>query len=233
MSFYLHKKNKKTYFEENCIMMRIIMLGAPGSGKGTQTQLLSKYFYIPFISAGEILRQESKKNEKTKKYIKKTINQGKLVKNSFIINLIKKKIKKKNCFDKFILDGFPRTIKQAESLKKHIKMHFVIHLKISADNILKRITGRLIHEPSGRTYHETFNPPKKKYIDDLTGELLSKRKDDKKKIIITRLKEYKKLTEPLINWFKMEDLKKNIKYIEINANKSIYKINKKIISCIH
>ncbi|WP_232036878.1 adenylate kinase family protein [Buchnera aphidicola] len=214
-------------------MMRIIMLGAPGSGKGTQTQLLSKYFYIPFISAGEILRQESKKNEKTKKYIKKTINQGKLVKNSFIINLIKKKIKKKNCFDKFILDGFPRTIKQAESLKKHIKMHFVIHLKISADNILKRITGRLIHEPSGRTYHETFNPPKKKYIDDLTGELLSKRKDDKKKIIITRLKEYKKLTEPLINWFKMEDLKKNIKYIEINANKSIYKINKKIISCIH
>ncbi|VFP85062.1 Adenylate kinase [Buchnera aphidicola (Cinara splendens)] len=213
--------------------MRIIMLGAPGSGKGTQTQLLSKYFYIPFISAGEILRQESKKNEKTKKYIKKTINQGKLVKNSFIINLIKKKIKKKNCFDKFILDGFPRTIKQAESLKKHIKMHFVIHLKISADNILKRITGRLIHEPSGRTYHETFNPPKKKYIDDLTGELLSKRKDDKKKIIITRLKEYKKLTEPLINWFKMEDLKKNIKYIEINANKSIYKINKKIISCIH
>ncbi|VFP77886.1 Adenylate kinase [Buchnera aphidicola (Cinara cf. splendens/pseudotsugae 3390)] len=213
--------------------MRIIMLGAPGSGKGTQTQLLSKYFYIPFISAGEILRQESKKNEKTKKYIKETINQGKLVKNSFIINLIKKKIKKKNCFDKFILDGFPRTIKQAESLKKHIKMHFVIHLKISTDNILDRITGRLIHEPSGRTYHKKFNPPKKKNIDDLTGELLSKRKDDKKKIIITRLKEYKKLTKPLIKWFKMEDLKKNIKYIEINANKSIHKINKKIILCIH
>uniref|UniRef100_A0A451DFN0 Adenylate kinase n=1 Tax=Buchnera aphidicola (Cinara pseudotsugae) TaxID=2518978 RepID=A0A451DFN0_9GAMM len=213
--------------------MRIIMLGAPGSGKGTQTQLLSKHFDIPFISAGEILRQESKKNEKTKNYINKTINQGKLVKNSFIINLIKKKIKKKNCFDNFILDGFPRTIKQAESLKKNIKMHFVIHLKINTNNILNRITGRLIHESSGRTYHKKFNPPKNKNIDDLTGELLSKRKDDKEKIIITRLKEYKKLTKPLINWFKMEDLKKNIKYIEINANKSIHKINKKIILCIH
>ncbi|VFP86123.1 Adenylate kinase [Buchnera aphidicola (Cinara pseudotaxifoliae)] len=213
--------------------MRIIMLGAPGSGKGTQTQLLSKYFYIPFISAGEILRQESKKNEKTKSYIENKINQGKLVNNSFIINLIKKKIKKKNCFNKFILDGFPRTIKQAESLKKHIKMQFVIHLKISTHNILNRITGRLIHTSSGRTYHKTFNPPKRKNKDDLTGELLSKRKDDDKKIIITRLEEYRKLTTPLIDWFKKEDLKQNVKYIEINANKSIHEINKKIILYIN
>ncbi|WP_232036830.1 adenylate kinase family protein [Buchnera aphidicola] len=210
-------------------MIRIIMLGAPGSGKGTQTQLLSKYFCIPFISAGEILRQEIRKNEKNKNYIKNIINKGKLVKNSFIIKIIKKKIQEKIYLNGFILDGFPRTIKQAESLKKYIKIEFILYLKIKLENIINRIEGRLIHESSGRTYHETLNPPKKKNIDNITGELLTKRKDDTKKIIITRLQEYEKFTKPLIKWFKKEELKNTIKYLEINANTSIQYIHKKII----
>ncbi|WP_232512962.1 adenylate kinase family protein [Buchnera aphidicola] len=214
-------------------MIRIIMLGAPGSGKGTQAQLLSKYFLIPFISAGEILRQEIKKNDKTKNYIQNTINKGKLVKNSFIIQLIKKKIKKKKYCNGFILDGFPRTIEQAESLKKNINIQYIIYLKIKHDSIINRIQGRLIHEPSGRTYHKIFNPPKQKNKDDITGELLHKRKDDNKKIILTRLKEYEKYTKPLIKWFRKEIKKNKIKLLEINSNKSITDINKKIIHYIN
>ncbi|WP_232036985.1 adenylate kinase family protein [Buchnera aphidicola] len=210
-------------------MIRIIMLGAPGSGKGTQTQLLSKYFCIPFISAGEILRQEIKKNEKNKNYIKSKINKGKLVKNSFIIKIIKKRIQKKIYLNGFILDGFPRTIKQAESLKNQIKVKYIIHLKVNLENIINRIEGRLIHEPSGRTYHETLNPPQKKNIDDITGELLTKRKDDNKEIIITRLKEYEIYTKPLIKWFKEEKSKNKIKYLEVNSNTSINNIHKEII----
>ncbi|VFP88637.1 Adenylate kinase [Buchnera aphidicola (Cinara piceae)] len=215
------------------MMIRIIMLGAPGSGKGTQAQLLSKYFLIPFISAGEILRQEIKKNDKTKNYIQNTINKGKLVKNSFIIQLIKKKIKKKKYCNGFILDGFPRTIEQAESLKKNINIQYIIYLKIKHDSIINRIQGRLIHEPSGRTYHKIFNPPKQKNKDDITGELLHKRKDDNKKIILTRLKEYEKYTKPLIKWFRKEIKKNKIKLLEINSNKSITDINKKIIHYIN
>ncbi|VFP79311.1 Adenylate kinase [Buchnera aphidicola (Cinara curtihirsuta)] len=214
------------------MMIRIIMLGAPGSGKGTQTQLLSKYFDIPFISTGEILRQEIKKNKKIRNYIEDTINQGKLVKNSFIIELIKKKIQEKKYYNGFILDGFPRTIEQAKSLKKNIKIQYIIHLKIKYYSVINRIKGRLIHEPSGRTYHEIFNPPKKKNKDDVTGELLNKRKDDNEKIIINRLKEYEIYTKPLIKWFKKE-IKNNIGYLEVNSNASIKYINKKIINYIN
>ncbi|VFP78290.1 Adenylate kinase [Buchnera aphidicola (Cinara cuneomaculata)] len=210
-------------------MTRIIILGAPGSGKGTQTQLLSQYFCIPFISAGEILRQEIKNNKQNKKYIKKTINKGKLVNNSFIIKLIKKKIQEKIYLNGFILDGFPRTIEQAEFLNKDIKIKFIIYLKIKLTNILNRIEGRLIHEPSGRTYHKILNPPKKKNLDDLTGEILTKRKDDNKKIISTRIKEYEIFTKPLIQWFKRETLTNSIKYFEINSNNSIQKIHQDII----
>ncbi|VAX76758.1 Adenylate kinase [Buchnera aphidicola (Cinara strobi)] len=213
--------------------MRIIMLGAPGSGKGTQANLLSKYLKIPFISAGEILRQEIKKNELTKNYIKNTINQGKLVKNNFIIRLIKKNIQEKNCYNGFILDGFPRTIEQAQSLNKTIPIHCVIHLNSKYLDIIERIEGRLIHEPSGRTYHKTFNPPKKNNIDDITGDLLSKRKDDKKRIIKNRLKEYDIYTKPLVNWFKNEQIQKKIEYLELDSSKSINRINKKIIDYIN
>ncbi|WP_075434080.1 adenylate kinase family protein [Buchnera aphidicola] len=209
-------------------MKRIIILGAPGSGKGTQAQLLSKSLCIPFISAGEILRQEIKKNEKTRSYIKNTINQGKLVKSSFMIQLIKENIQKKNSFNGFILDGFPRTIEQAKSLKKYIAIEYAIYLNIEYKDIINRIEGRLIHKPSGRTYHSIFNPPKQHNVDDITGEILSKRKDDTKKIIKTRFEEYIKHTQPLIHWFQKE--KKKIHYLEIEANQSINHIHKKIIN---
>ncbi|WP_236607826.1 nucleoside monophosphate kinase [Buchnera aphidicola] len=202
------------------------MIGPPGSGKGTQTQLLSKYFHIPCISTGEILRKEIKKNKKTKKYIKKTINKGKLIKNSFIIKIIEKNIKKKKFFNGFILDGFPRNIEQAKSLSKKINIEYIIYLKIKYDDIIKRITGRLIHASSGRTYHKIFNPPKIKNKDDITQEKLCSRNDDNEKTIKIRLQEYKKHTNPLIKWIKK---KKKIKFIEIHANQSIKIVNKKII----
>lgn len=213
-------------------MIRIIMLGAPGSGKGTQAQLLSQYFNIPFISAGEILRQEIKKNKKTKTYIKNTLNTGKLINDSFIIKLIKKKIKKKKYLNGFILDGFPRTMNQAQSLNQIIHIKYIIYLKINSNDVTNRIKGRLIHESSGRTYHKLFNPPKQKYIDDITGEKLIKREDDNEKTMLRRLIEYKKYTKPLINWLNQKKKENKFKYLEISANQSISNVNKQIIYSI-
>lgn len=214
-------------------MISIIMLGAPGSGKGTQMQLLSKYYNIPSISTGDVLRKKIRNDKKFAKCIKNVINQGKLIKDHIIIKLIKKRIKKSDCKNGFILDGFPRTIMQAKILKnKLFNINYALHLQLSKKKIFRRIQGRLIHEPSGRCYHKIFNPPKKKNIDDITGELLSVRKDDKINVIKTRLKEYKKYTIPLIYWLHHNMKKKKIKIFEINTDNSIKKINKKIIKLI-
>ncbi|WP_082252733.1 adenylate kinase family protein [Buchnera aphidicola] len=214
-------------------MIRIVMLGAPGSGKGTQMQLLSNYYHIPPISVGDILRKKMNIDFKFKKYVQNYINNGKLVNDDIIIKLIKKRIEQKDCHNGFILDGFPRTIKQAEILQDNLfTINYILHLTIPEKKIFERIIGRLVHIPSGRCYHEKFNPPQEKNKDDITGEALSIRKDDKIKIIKIRLKEYKKYTAPLLDWFNKNMKKNKIKFFEIQTVHSIKKINRKILDLL-
>lgn len=214
-------------------MIRIVILGAPGSGKGTQMQLLSNYYRIPPISVGDMLRKKIITNQKSKKYIQTRINNGKLLSDKMIIDLIKKRTEKADCNNGFILDGFPRTIQQAKILKNNFfAINYILYLKLSEKKIFERIIGRMIHIESGRCYHKKFNPPKKKNRDDITGEKLSIRKDDNINIIKIRLQEYKKHTVPLLSWFHKNKEKNNIKFFEIQTNYSIHEVNKKILDLL-
>ncbi|CAL4325093.1 Adenylate kinase [Buchnera aphidicola (Neophyllaphis podocarpi)] len=205
--------------------MRIILLGAPGTGKGTQAKLISDIYKIPNISTGIILRKQIKKN----KQIKKIIESGKLVSDEIVISLIKKRISQIDCKKGFILDGFPRTIFQAEAMQKEkIKVDYVLEFKLSINQIIKRITGRRIHLKSGRSYHIQFKKPILEGKDDITGESLEIRKDDNILILKKRLKEYKFNRILLMNFYLKEKNKKKLKYKIINANENTETITSKI-----
>jgi adenylate kinase len=208
--------------------MRIVLIGPPNSGKGTQAKFISEKYNIPKISIGDLLRSiiKKKKNQIYKK-IKKKINQGKLIKDNIIISLLQKRLLKKDCIKGYILDGYPRTLNQARIIKeKKIKIDFVLEFIVSKKIIFKRALGRKIHLPSGRIYHKIYNPPLKKNIDDITGEKLITRKDDNKKIIKKRLSEYKKYQEKISQFYKFEKKMGNIKYIKIDGEKNQKTIQK-------
>ncbi|WP_343182974.1 nucleoside monophosphate kinase [Buchnera aphidicola (Neophyllaphis podocarpi)] len=205
--------------------MRIILLGAPGTGKGTQAKLISDIYQIPNISTGIILRKQIKKNKK----IKKIIESGKLVSDEIVISLIKKRISQIDCKTGFILDGFPRTIFQAKAMQKEkIKVDYVLEFKLSINQIIKRITGRRIHLKSGRSYHIQFKKPILEGKDDITGESLEIRKDDNILILKKRLKEYKFNRILLMNFYIEEKNKKRLKYKVIDANEKTETITSKI-----
>ncbi|CAL4043608.1 Adenylate kinase [Buchnera aphidicola (Tetraneura ulmi)] len=205
-------------------------MGAPGTGKGTQSNFIKEKFNIPKITLGDLLRSKNTiKNEKIRKKINLIISSGKLVNDEIIFDLIKKRIYKKDCEKGFLLDGFPRTMKQAYFIKKEkIKIDYVIEFFMSTELIIKRILGRKIHIPSGRIYHSIFNPPIKEDIDDITGEKLTERNDDNILSIKKRIQEYKKFSKKLIKFYIKENKKKNIKYFRINTSISILEIQKKI-----
>ncbi|WP_343192515.1 nucleoside monophosphate kinase [Buchnera aphidicola (Taiwanaphis decaspermi)] len=208
--------------------MKIILLGSPGTGKGTQANLISKKFNIPNICTSAILRNSFKRYSSSN--IKNNIDNGILVKDNIVMSLIKERIKKKDCLKGFVLDGFPRNLSQAKLFEKlKININHIIELFLPKEKIISRLTtGRMIHKSSGRTYHIKFNPPIKEKIDDITGEKLSYRKDDNIKIINKRLKEYfSKFKE--IKYFYM---KKKINYLTINSEESPNNVNKKIIKKI-
>ncbi|BBI01367.1 adenylate kinase [Buchnera aphidicola (Nipponaphis monzeni)] len=209
--------------------MRIIMLGPPGSGKGTQSNFITKKYNITKISIGDILRNAFKKNKNFQNYITKQINQGKLVADNIVYDLLKKRILKKDCKNGFLLDGFPRNLKQAYMLtKEKIHIEYVIELLVSTYVLKDRIKNRMIHVPSGRIYHTVYNPPKKLGFDDITGEILSIRKDDTNKILQLRLKEYKSNIQLLTKYYLKQSKKKYLKYFKINGNNNIQRINHEI-----
>ncbi|WMY96715.1 MAG: adenylate kinase [Arsenophonus sp.] len=211
--------------------MFVILLGAPGSGKGTQAYFIVKKYGIPKISTGDILRNEIKKNKKLGIQIKKLINNGQLVTNEVVISLIKKRIIENDCKKGFLLDGFPRTIAQAEVIKNiGICIQYVLELHVSDDTIIERITGRRIHKLSGRIYHIKFNPPKIKNKDDITGDDLIIRDDDKEDIIRKRLMEYHKFTKPVIDYYRKESINGRTNFIRLNGSSEIIKINKQLIN---
>ena len=182
--------------------MRIILLGPPGAGKGTQAQFISQHFHIPQISTGDMLRAAVKAQTPLGLAAKSVMEQGQLVSDEVIIALVKERIAQPDCENGFLLDGFPRTITQAEALKQQkISLDFVIELEIDDNLIVERMSGRLVHVNSGRVYHQVNHPPKVPGIDDLTGEPLIQRKDDQEDTVRERLAVYHRQTKPLVDYY--------------------------------
>ena len=182
--------------------MRIILLGSPGSGKGTQAQFITKKFAIPQISTGDMLRAAVKAGTPLGVEAKKVMDAGGLVSDEIILGLIKERIAHKDCSNGFLLDGFPRTIAQAEGLlAMQVEIDYVIEIAVDDVEIIKRMAGRRVHLSSGRTYHVEFNKPEKEGLDDETGESLVQRDDDKEETVKKRLAVYHEQTLPLVDYY--------------------------------
>ncbi len=189
--------------------MKLILLGAPGAGKGTQATFICQQYGIPQISTGDMLRAAVKAGTPLGMQAKQVMDAGGLVSDDLIINLVKERITQADCANGFLFDGFPRTIPQADAMKAAgVKLDYVLEIDVPFEAIIDRMGGRRSHPPSGRTYHIKFNPPKVAGIDDVTGEPLVQRDDDKEETVKKRLDVYSAQTRPLVeyysNWAKAE-----------------------------
>jgi len=183
--------------------VRLILLGGPGAGKGTQAAQLAEHFGIPQISTGDMLRAAVAAKTPLGLSAKKIMDAGQLISDDIIIGLVQERLKQPDCERGFLLDGFPRTIPQAEALQvAKIALDHVIEIAVNDEEIVKRISGRRVHLTSGRAYHLEYNPPKNEGMDDITGEALILRDDDREGIIRKRLEVYHTQTEPLISFYK-------------------------------
>ncbi len=212
--------------------MKIILLGAPGAGKGTQAQFLTKRYNIPQISTGDMLRAAIKAGTEMGKMAKAAMDAGQLVTDAIIIGLVKDRITEDDCKNGYLLDGFPRTLAQADALTNaQIAIDAVIEIDVADSEIVKRMSGRRAHLASGRTYHILYNPPKVEGKDDVTGEDLVLRDDDKESVVQDRLKVYHELTSPLIGYYKNQALHNaNLKYITVDGTAQIDAVEQAIIS---
>ena len=182
--------------------MRLILLGAPGAGKGTQATFLCQKYSIPQISTGDMLRAAVKAGTPLGIEAKKVMDSGGLVSDDLIINLVKERIAQPDCAQGFLFDGFPRTIPQADSMKAAgVKLDYVLEIDVPFDAIIERMSGRRSHTASGRTYHVKYNPPKVEGKDDATGEALIQRDDDKEETVRKRLEVYSAQTRPLVAYY--------------------------------
>ncbi len=182
--------------------MKLILLGAPGAGKGTQASYIKEKFGIPQISTGDMLRAAIKAGTPLGLAAKQVMDAGNLISDDIIINLVKERIKEADCAKGFLFDGFPRTIPQAQAMKDaDIRIDYVVEIDVADSEIVQRMGGRRVHPASGRTYHEVFNPPKVPGKDDVTGEDLVQRPDDAEETVIKRLNVYHEQTQPLVEYY--------------------------------
>ena len=182
--------------------MKLILLGAPGAGKGTQAAFITQKYGIPQISTGDMLRAAVKAGTPLGLQAKGVMESGGLVSDELIINLVKERIAQPDCANGFLFDGFPRTLPQAEAMKQAgVKLDYVLEIDVPFDAIIERMSGRRSHPASGRTYHVKFNPPKAEGKDDLTGEPLVQRDDDKEETVRKRLQVYNDQTRPLVSYY--------------------------------
>ena len=209
--------------------MRIILLGAPGAGKGTQAQFIMEKYGIPQISTGDMLRAAVKAGTELGNQAKAIMDAGKLVTDELVIALVKERIAQEDCKNGFLLDGFPRTIPQADAMKEAgIKIDSVLEFAVPDELIVDRIVGRRVHAPSGRVYHVKYNPPKVEGQDDVTGEELTTRKDDQEETVRKRLVEYHQLTAPLIAYYSKEAEAGNTAYHKIDGTQPVAEVSKQL-----
>lgn len=214
--------------------MRLILLGGPGAGKGTQATFITEKFGIPQISTGDMLRAAVKAGTPLGLEAKKVMDAGNLVSDEIITGLVKERVEEADCENGYLLDGFPRTIPQADAMREFgIHIDYVVEISVHDDEIIKRMSGRRAHIASGRTYHLIYNPPKQAGIDDITGEPLVQRDDDQEETVKKRLNVYHEQTEPLINYyqdFAESDHHHAPKYVKVDGIGSVDDIRHKILS---
>jgi adenylate kinase len=211
--------------------MHIILLGSPGSGKGTQAQFITEKYAVPQISTGDMLRAAVRDGTPLGVEAKKVMDTGGLVSDEIILGLIKERIAQADCTNGFLLDGFPRTIAQAEGLDAMgIKIDYVIEINVADEEIVKRLAGRRVHLQSGRTYHIDYNPPKVDGIDDITGEALIQRDDDKEETVRKRLSIYHELTKPLVGYYSAAS--QQVKFNSIAGVGTVNEITNKVFAIL-
>ena len=211
--------------------MKIILLGPPGAGKGTQADVICKFFNIPHISTGNMLREAVEAQTDLGKEAQALMDAGILVSDEVIVGLVEERIGKRDCQSGFLFDGFPRTIPQAEALvERSVEIDFVIEIDVPDEEIINRMSGRRMHPGSGRNYHIEFNPPKEADIDDETGEPLIQREDDKPETVKDRLQVYSNQTSPLIKFYSKRI--GSISYIKVSGSESPEVVSQSILDQI-
>lgn len=216
--------------------MRVILLGAPGAGKGTQAQYITETFGIPQISTGDMLRAAVKAQTPLGVAAKKIMDEGGLVSDDIIIGLVKERIGQDDCANGCLFDGFPRTIAQADALRSQgIRIDNIVEIDVPDEEIIKRMSGRRVHPASGRTYHVIFNPPAVAGKDDVTGEDLVQRDDDSEETVRKRLKVYHDQTEPLIGYYRnltLDGSEDAPRYCRITGTGEVEQIRQEIIATL-
>jgi len=216
--------------------MRLILLGAPGAGKGTQAQYICEKYGIPQISTGDMLRAAVKEGTELGLKVKEIMETGGLVSDDLIISLVKERIAQDDCKAGFLFDGFPRTIPQADAMKEAgVQLDHVVEIAVEDEEIIKRMSGRRVHPASGRTYHVVFNPPKVEGKDNETGEDLIQREDDQEETVRHRLSVYHEQTAPLVDYYKSweaQDAAAAPKYSHIAGVGSVDDIRDKVFAAL-
>lgn len=211
----------------------MILLGAPGAGKGTQAAILAKNFSVPVISTGVMLREAIAVESQLGKAVKSIMAKGQLVDDATIIELVKDRLAQSDCSNGYLLDGFPRTLEQANAMKSaSINVDIVVNLSSDDNQIVERVSGRLVHAESGRTYHRLYNPPKVMGKDDETGEPLVQREDDIEETVRHRLSVYREQTKPLLKYYQNDALSAQslIKFYEVDGTQDVSAVSAAIIA---
>lgn len=207
--------------------MKLMLLGPPGAGKGTQAEFLCKHFSIPQISTGDMLREAVTNGDEIGQQLADIMQSGELVPDALIVQIVQARIVQEDCANGFLLDGFPRTIPQAEALDEaRVQLDAVIEITVSEEMIVERMSGRRVHPASGRVYHLEYNPPQREGLDDVTGEPLLQRDDDQRETVLNRLAVYHQQTSPLINFYKSKNI--SMRYLKIDGSKTVEEVREQI-----
>jgi adenylate kinase len=217
-------------------MMRLILLGPPGAGKGTQAAFIRERFHIPQISTGDMLRAAVKAETPLGKAAKAVMDAGQLVSDDIIVDLVRERLRAPDCGNGYLFDGFPRTIPQAEAMRQSgVDLDFVLEIEVENGEIIRRLSGRRVHPASGRSYHLQFSPPRSPGVDDLTGEPLVQRDDDKEETVRRRLEIYQKRTRPLVSYYSewaTRGDERAPKYRKISGSGSVAEIRDRILAAL-